>query len=250
MTSEMVITSLDLPQEAKVEQRIAKKLLIENGAPTASDKRQINDGIEELVWVAALKPNTVGVPEYRDTVREVLEVAVLHLMLRNGAKATRIVELIHRAIPYPLFLVADIEGKVALSLATKRWAQNEGGKTVLDEEPLSVEVGDDSRSMSFLTALSLRKQKRQNLNEFYAGWKALFEAYLASAYSGIFKPSFSLEESDRRRKALYLANDIQRELVVLRAKAERETQMSRKVQLNLDIKRLEQDLIVATKEMA
>lgn len=250
MTAERVIASLDLPQEAKVDQRIAKKLLIENGAPTASDKKQINDGIEELVWIAALKPNTVGVPEYRDTVREVLEVAVLHLKLRNGAKVTRIVELIHRAIPYPLFLVADTDGKVALSLATKRWAQNEGGKAVLDEEPLSVEVEDDSLSMSFLSALSLRRQNRQNLNEFYAGWKALFEAYLASAYSGIFKQSVSPEDAERRRKALDSANAIHRELVVLKARAERETQMNRKVQLNLDIKRLEQDLLVATKEMA
>lgn len=250
MIAERVIASLDLPQEAKVDQRIAKKLLLENGAPTASDKKQINDGIEELIWIAALKPNTVGVSEYRDAVREVLEVSILHLKLRGGVKATRIVELIHRAIPYPLFLVADIENKVSLSLATKRWAQNEGGKMVLDEEPLSVEVGDDTRSMSFLSSLSLRKQNRQNLNEFYTGWKVLFEAFLASTYSGLFKPSVSLEEADRRRRALDSASAIQRELVFLRARAERETQMNKKVQLNLDIKRLEQDLLVATKEMA
>ncbi len=250
MTSAVVLASLDLPREARVDQRIAKKLLIENGAPTASDKRQINEGIEELIWVAALKPNTVGIPEYRDTVREVLEVAVLYLKLHAGAKASRIVELIHRAIPYPLFLVAYTDGKVVLSLATKRWAQNVGGKTVLDEEPLSVEVEDDSRGMSFLSTLSLRGQNRLNLYEFYAGWKALFEAYLASAYSGRFKQSISPEDAERRRKALDSANAIQRELVVLRAKAERETQMNRKVQLNLDIKRLEQDLLLATKEMS
>ena len=44
----------------------AEELLLENGAPTAADKRHINDGIEELQWVAALKPTTIGVAEYRD----------------------------------------------------------------------------------------------------------------------------------------------------------------------------------------
>jgi hypothetical protein len=250
MNGERVISSLDLPAEAMVEQRIAKKLLIENGTFTASDKRKINEGIEELVWIAALKPNTIGVPEYKDSEREILEIAVLRLGLRAEAKATRIFEIIHRAIPYPVFLVTDYGSKTSISLATKRWAQNEGGKTVLDNEPLCIEIGDDSRSESLLTVLSLRKQQRQNLNAFYIGWRNLFEAYLASAYSGVFKTSLSLEEADRRRKALEFAESIQHELVMLKAQAEQETQMNRRVKLNLDIKRLEKQLFNATIEMA
>ena len=73
-----------------MDQRVPKKLLVENGAPTAADKRQINDGIEELVWLAALKPATIGVPVYRDETREYLEIAVLALTLRAGAKAARL----------------------------------------------------------------------------------------------------------------------------------------------------------------
>lgn len=242
MNGERVISSLDLPAEAMVEQRIAKKLLIENGTFTASDKRQINEGIKELVWIAALKPNTIGVPEYKDSEREILEIAVLHLGLRADAKATRIVEIIHRAIPYPVFLVTDSGSKITISLATKRWAQNEGGKTVLDEEPFCIEIGDDSKSESLLSALSLRKQQHQNLNAFYIGWKNLFEAYLASEYSGVFKPSLSQKDAERRRKALKLAEGIQRDLGMLKAQAERETQMNRRVHFNLDIKRLEKEL--------
>jgi hypothetical protein len=61
------------PDSARVDQRVPKKLLLENGAPTASDKRLITDAIEDIQWLAALKPNTIGVPEYRDTQREYLE---------------------------------------------------------------------------------------------------------------------------------------------------------------------------------
>src|SRR5215471_9089539 len=102
MVIEDIISALDLPISSRVDQRVPKKLLIENGAPTAADKRQINEGIEELLWVAALKPTTVGVPEFRDDSREYLEIAVLQLVLRDGAKATRLVELVHRAVPYPV----------------------------------------------------------------------------------------------------------------------------------------------------
>lgn len=130
-----VIQALGLPDSCRVEQRVPKKLLLENGVPTASDKRLITDAIEEIQWFAALKPNTIGVPDYRDAQREYLEIAVLVVTLRGTVKpasCSRLAELVHRAVPYPVLLLL-VEGQtVALSLAHKRWAQNEASKVVLD----------------------------------------------------------------------------------------------------------------------
>ena len=123
-----VINALAIPPQARVDQRVPKKLLLEQGAPTAADKRQIQDGIEEMTWVAALKPTNIAVPAFRDEAREYLEIAVLTATLRSAAKPTRLIELIHRAIPYPLVLVAAHGDTVSLSLAHKRWSQGETGK--------------------------------------------------------------------------------------------------------------------------
>lgn len=48
MTAQDIIAALGLPVSCRVDQRVPKKLLIENGATNASDKRQINDGIEDI----------------------------------------------------------------------------------------------------------------------------------------------------------------------------------------------------------
>ena len=48
MSAAAIIAALALPPEARVDERVPKKLLVEQGAPTAADKRQIQDGIEEL----------------------------------------------------------------------------------------------------------------------------------------------------------------------------------------------------------
>lgn len=72
-----------------MDRRIPKKLLLEQGALTTADKRQIQDGIEELLWIAALKPNNIGVPAFKDDVREYLEIAVLTAVVRSSAKPTR-----------------------------------------------------------------------------------------------------------------------------------------------------------------
>ena len=67
-----VITALAIPSEALVERRVPKRLLLEQGAPTVADKRRIQEGIEEMTWVAALKPTNVGVPAFKDECHFVL----------------------------------------------------------------------------------------------------------------------------------------------------------------------------------
>jgi len=54
MNVPMLIDALALPTDVRVDQRVPKKLLLEQGAPTAADKRQIQNGIEEMLWIAGL----------------------------------------------------------------------------------------------------------------------------------------------------------------------------------------------------
>ena len=55
LTADDVVKALALPDRARVDQRVPKKMLAEHGAPTAADRRLLTDGIEELQWIAALK---------------------------------------------------------------------------------------------------------------------------------------------------------------------------------------------------
>ena len=83
LSAQTLIDALRVPKGCRGDQRVPKKLLLEYGAPTAADKRLITDAIEEIQWVAVLKPNTIGVPDYRDTLREYLEIAVLTVTVRH-----------------------------------------------------------------------------------------------------------------------------------------------------------------------
>ncbi|MBF0341169.1 MAG: DUF4391 domain-containing protein, partial [Magnetococcales bacterium] len=61
MSVAAILQALSLPPEVRVDRRVAKKLLMEQGAPTAADKRIIQEGVDEMHWVAALKPMNIGV---------------------------------------------------------------------------------------------------------------------------------------------------------------------------------------------
>jgi hypothetical protein len=231
-----------------VDRRVPKKLLLENGAPTASDKRQINDGVEELFWVAALKPTTIGVPEYRDAVREYLEIAVLSLTLRAGAKADRLIELVHRAVPYPVFLVAEQLSRLHVSLAHKRWSQGEAGKTVLDGEVIAAEwdagLGADVLR-AFQGALALPHQPRTTLYTVYQGWFDTLLTLHAARMTGIFTQPTSAQHAAARREALRECTSLGTQIAALRTAVAKETQIARQVEINLELKQMQAALAAA-----
>ena len=245
MTVGDVIAALALPPESRVNQRVPKKLLVESGAPTVADKRQVNDGIEELLWIAALKPGTVGIPEFHDAERDALEIAVLTLSLRHETRANRLVELIHRAIPYPVFLITTQDGAISLSLAAKRHSQNEAGRVVLDNVPVCCELTDGLLTTQWLPSLALAAQPRAHLLAVYQGWMACLEAFQAAQITGRLTNRADSGSQEVRRQALADHTLILRDIAALRAQAEREAQLNRRVELNLTIKRLEAELAAA-----
>lgn len=247
-----IIDALALPPDARVDQRVPKKLLLEQGAPTAADKHQIQNGIEEMLWIAALKPTNIGVPEYRDAVSEYLEIAVLTVALRPVAKPPRLVDLIHRAIPYPVVLVAERGDTVGLSLAHKRWSQGEAGKTVLDGEVVSAAWRHDEHERhesEFLASVGLARQQRASLYAVYQGWIECVTALAAARITGEFALPDSADRAAGVREGLDDHARLNRELSVLRAQAEREKQLNRRVELNLEIKRLEAELAATARSL-
>ncbi|MCB5207716.1 DUF4391 domain-containing protein [Methylovorus mays] len=245
-TADKIIDALRLPESCRVDQRVPKKLLAENGAPTSTDKRLIHDGVDEIQWLAALKPGTTGIAEYRDDEREYLEIALLSVRLRpeasSQAKVGRLEELVHRAVPYPVFLLCDFEGRLYLSLANKRWAQNEAGKVVLDDGVIATQFPDGldaSIQCLFLEALPLGQQPNVSLLTVYQGWMDALQALNVARITGVFTKAGTLEQAAKQRHALQEIQQLNAEMARLRAAAGKEKQLARQVETNLELKRLQ-----------
>lgn len=240
-----IVDALGLPPEARVDARVPKKLLVEQGAPTKADKRAIQEGIDELQWFAACKPATIGVHAFKDESRDYLEIAVVACAFRPGARTGRLIELIHRAIPYPLVLIASAADGIAISVAHKRHAQNEAGKVVI-ERVVSV-AGLNIASLTeperaFMESILLARLPRRDLCTLYEGWLARIEALNAARLNGVYVATDDAASITCRRAALEAHSRLTREMIGLRAKANREKQMNRRVDLNLEIQRLETEL--------
>lgn len=239
-----IIQAIGLPPDARVDMRVPKKLLLEQGAPTSADKRAIQDGLDELQWFGACKPTTIGVPAFRDEAREYLEIAVVGCMFRPGARVARLIELIHRAIPYPVFLISQDDGGTRLSTAHKRHAQNEAAKTVselLVVSPPLAAVGEAATS-EFLSSLSLSGLTSQTLFDIVERWRERIEALDAARKMGSFLLLASQDSIEKRRLALAKYENLLKERASLVAQAKRSKQMNEQVSLNLRIKAIDAEI--------
>lgn len=273
LTADDVVKALALPERARVDQRVPKKMLAEHGAPTAADRRLLTDGIEELQWIAALKPGTVAVPEHRAGGREYLEVAVLSVQVRathgKASQWLRLAELVHRAVPYPVLLIQALtQGaaaasedstptqptQLALSLAHKRAAQNEAGKVVLDgelvrSELLGIDPGAASVVGPLLEAMALDRQPHQDLMALYQGWMDCLTAAEAARLTGNFRLPSGPTAAAAQRDALRACQRLEQEAARLRSLAAKERQIAKQVDLNLELLRLDARLRVARAQL-
>jgi hypothetical protein len=260
VTIDDVISALALPDRTRLDQRVPKKMLAEH-APTSADRRLLTDGIEEMQWVAALKPGTVAIPEHRSEEREYLEVAVLAVQVRAShvrpSQLLRLTELVHRAVPYPVFLVQALAGAegtgkdsvepLAISLVHKRASQNEASKTVLDGELIRSALGGmDAASTAvtraLLEALALNRQPQHDLSDLYQGWMDCLTAAQAARITGHFHQPSSSAEAAAQREALRKCQQLEQEATRLRNLAAKERQIAKQVDLNLALQRLEAGL--------
>lgn len=235
------VAALVLPKGAIVDRRVPKTLLTEHGARTAADRRHIREGIEEIRWLATLKPTTIGVAEYRDSKREYVEIAVLELKLRCGARAERLAELLHRAVPYPVVLFSWLEDVQVISLAHKRWSRGEEGKTVLDGSVVVTPPLNDQEhetTIAFIETLAIGSHPRTTLHSLYQSWIDAVRALRAARTTGEFQLPVSQFEAEERAAALHEFAHLESRIAELKAAASKEKQIARRADLNLELKRL------------
>lgn len=273
LTADDVVKALALPDRARVDQRVPKKMLAEHGAPTAADRRLLTEGIEEMQWIAALKPGTVAIPEHRADGREYLEVAVLSVQVRaahgKASQWLRLAELVHRAVPYPVLLIQTLAPsaaatpdeapprqpvQLALSLAHKRAAQNETGKIVLDGELVRSELldpdnGTASAVSPLLEAMILDRQPHQDLMALYQGWMDCLIAAEAARLTGNFRLPTDPTAAAAQREALRTCQRLEQEAARLRSQAAKERQIAKQVDLNLELQRLDARLRAAREQL-
>ena len=236
---------LNVPESCLLDSRIYKKMLLENADLVTRDKKLVNEAIESLLWRYTLKPETINIPAHQTKELDYPEIAIILVSLKTDKQTKRLIEIIQRAIPYPLLLIMTIDDRVWVSLANKR-------QSFADSVKLTIDHFFDSEWMDggklqpiedqFIESLNNKDFDWTNIYTFYQSLVDRSLALQAARYTGeylIKKQTNQTEEisdSAKRQSRLADIRKIEEEENQLKAELKKETQFNRKLNLNMRIK--------------
>jgi len=241
MENRNVLHYFNAPPSCRLGKRVYKRLFYENAKLTAYDKKILKEDVDTVWWQLSFKPTTIPIQPYKDEKREYLEIALVEITLHGKNRVSRLCELVHRAIPYPLILMCSYEDEVCFSSADKRFSEAERGVVVAEEVMLSDWIdlsGPSAVQAEFLKSLDVTGWSYTNFLAFYNSFVHRLPALESAAYTG----SFSLDvEMDREKRISLLAEcrQIEEHIKSLRNAIKNEEHFNRQVEMNARIKELE-----------
>lgn len=233
-TAPDLYAAMQLPPAARLDERMAKNLFYQQPKFTRRDEALFTKDIERITLRYALTPETTHLAPYRDDVREYGDVLVLEIALRSDARRQRIAELFWQYLPRPQVLIFTTGDCYALALALVRTNQADRTRNTVEE----------SLTMDGLTATN-------------AIWAQLaYPTIPATDFYQLVRGAFDRMSTEKARRELgctgldgaaarqALARDaaLTQEIAELRAQMKKDVPFQRKAELNMRIKRIEQQL--------
>lgn len=225
---------LNIPDSCFIGNTVYKKLFYENADLSTSDKSLFTDTINKVTWLYCLKPETINIPDYKDEMRDYPEIEVIEVLIHKDYKLKRIAEIIMRTIPYPMLLIFKLEGKRKFYVAHQRISQSDSSKNTIEEFTATDWLESDSALFDKLDV------KQMRFTNFYALYSDIVDAISIYNLSAIMATDDNITGAKARELSTQI-EDIEQEIIRLRSKLKRETQFNRKMELNIEIKRLEQN---------
>jgi hypothetical protein len=239
MGSEIFLTSLDLSASCALGKTIFKKQFYDSAGLSDTDKKLISNNVEKVIWQYCLKPETINIQPYVDEIQEYPEVQVVEARLQNDNRHKRVAEIIMRAIPYPMILQMTHGNNLMVAAGMPRINMADRQKHTIEEFVYSFWI--DSQNLSqmdkdFLTSIQASKLSFTNFYRFYSDFIDQLHLYNAGRLVGKTQQDVDPQEAQRLHTEVM---GIERELVFLRAQLNRENMFNRKVELNIQIKKVE-----------
>ena len=239
---EALYEKMMIPESCRLGKRVYKRLFHENAKLSATDKKALRDDVDTILWQYTFKPTTIPIQPYEDEQREYHEVALLQVNLKQTGRVNRLAEIVHRPIPYPIFVVFVSDTICSISLAYKRFSQ--AAKEAIVAEGFQATAWLDllnptENQAAFLESLDISTWSHSH---FFAFYRAAMDRVIALAcaehsghYSLVIPNGLSVDDRVNKLKQV---EKLQQEKSDLQGKLKKEKNLGTQVQLNIRIKKI------------
>lgn len=235
---------LGLPKSCALGNVIFKKTFTEQGQLSKEEKQLLNEQIEKVIWHYSMKPEVLNIDAYKDEQREYPEIEVIEVKIASKEKAKKVAKMIMTAIPYPMVLQVTCQNEALLVLGDNVINHNDTSKNVLKEMVMIKEWLDvdnlTSKEQTFLEAMQIGHLSSRNLYKLYQGLIGEIIRFNASLLTEQYIETLNIEVIKEQYNAIIT---IDQKIEDLRSKIKKESQFNKRLELNVQVKILEQQKV-------
>lgn len=240
---------LQIPNKARLLQKMSKKTFYDYAELNRKEKKAFIDEIENVHILAQLRPPYPPVPPVQNDMYNISDILVLMVRLKQRGRETAVAEIIHEAIPYPLFIIMEYQGETCFSTALKRLNQNDPTAVVLEEIHITpwfdIEF-PDSNFRAFLDRIGIKTLPYKDLLTFYRAWDKRIENTVIIALLELY-PAKDVDITDLLKEI----KSLEKSARDLQARQNRERSFNKKMEIHVameEIKAQQSSLLQKVKE--
>lgn len=208
------------PKQAAFERVLPKNKIYEYAKPSAALKSKFVAEVEQIVWQYKLSSETINLPARTGAP----EIQVFGIALKTPQLSESVLRCIDHAIPFPIFYQLIFEGKIKIIAAYKRPSDADASRWVVDDYFESKWLPADTERIPLPIALDL---------------VGLYEQMLRRLMPVPPQTGETLKDQVERLKRIRSA---QSECRKMEARLKNEKQFNRKVELNVQLRSLKNEL--------
>jgi len=218
----------DYPTKARFGRMLPKSKIYENANVNTKIKDKFVNQIKKIVWQYKLSSDTLNL----DATDKVPEIQVFDLFIKTKEVDQSLLEVIDKAIAFPIIFQIYKDNKVKIKAAYKRPSESANNKWVIESYFESEWLDKDTAKQPMPQALDLGKLYEQIL-------KALMPVEVTG--------NKTIQNIDEQVGIIKQIDSLQKEIVKLKSKYKKEKQWNRQFEINKEIKQKQKELDDLTK---
>jgi len=233
-----VLENFNIPSECKIGKRIAKKQFIENFALKSHEKKLLSDEVKSITLEYLLNKDNINITPFVDEDNDYSEIAFIKVELSHKEKVKKISTII-QYIPYPLIVIFVYNNETVINISPKRINKNDATKLVVVKSYFTKWIDIENTSpieKEFLESLNIKNHPFTDFLSFYNSYVDKIVAFNSAKYTG------TLNVNESTKEILEEITSCTAKINELKSKIKKETNFNNKVNMNIEIKRLNDKL--------
>lgn len=213
----------EYPKKARFGRKIPKSRLYKNASVNNKLKDKFVNQIDKIIWQYKLANNTINL----DATVKVPEIQVFDVLIKTTEIDQALLEVIDKAINYPIIFQIHNGNKIKIKAAYKRPSESVNNKWVVESYFESEWLDRTTEKQPMPQALDLGK---------------LYEQILRSLMPAEVINSKTTQNLGEQVDKINLINKLQKELDKLNSRYKKEKQRNRQFEINRRIKQKQKEL--------